>query len=143
MESKTITKKQISQVLQTNTTGVKFANKSLQRKFEKNKKLLERNKAIEENIRKRSAKAADASASDITVAMVANLSKHTDQELLSAIIGLGMTITDLIDGKVDAVRALRLVKQAEKLVAERMQNVMPISNIQVQQPIPPIAKINS
>ena len=113
MESKTITKKQISQVLQTNTTGVKFANKSLQRKFEKNKKLLERNKAIEENIRKRSAKAADASASDITVAMVANLSKHTDQELLSAIIGLGMTITDLIDGKVDAVRALRLVKQAE------------------------------
>lgn len=144
MAKTTITKKQISEILQNNVSGVQFANKSLQRKFEKQKKDLERKAAIKENLRKRSAKALAANnipTSD--VAMVANFSDQTDQELLSAIIGLGVTAADLIDGKVDAVRALRLVKEAEKLMFEHQQRKALGGAVQVQAPVPPIVKVNS
>lgn len=143
MESKIITKKQISKALQTNTTGLKFANKSLQRKFEKNKKLIEKKRAVEENIRKRNAKKlAMQQIPETDLPASADLSAQPDSELISAIIGLGITAADLIDCKVDHVRALRLVSEAERIKATHIHNKAMREDIAVQPPTPRTISVN-
>lgn len=120
---KIITKKQIDQIVKNNESGVRFANKGLNKRLEKNKKVVERSLMLRENIRKKEAKKQQKEMGAVMprpdIKPVADLSKETDENLLSAAIGLGLTAADMIDGGVDAVRALSIVKKADKVIQER------------------------
>lgn len=122
-----ITKKQTQTAVQEIQSGanpnITFFNKSVAKRLKKNKEKLLREETLQENAKKLSEKMmTKQNAAPMPKPDIKNPVDYTamdDDKLVSSIIVLGVTPADLIEGGIDAVRALRLYSEAQAKVVAR------------------------
>lgn len=115
-----ITKKQITEAIDNNYTGVKFTSKKVQRRFEKNKAIVAKRDARIQNLRATQAKNTnETQMPEADLPILADFSQMDDAQLVKSMIVLGVTPADLMAGGVDSIRVLRLHQESTCHMASR------------------------
>ena len=133
-----ITKGDVQKAIDNNYSNVEFHNKGAQARFEKNKRIVERQATLRKNAKVLAAKAEQkrndgVAMPEVDHKHVTDLSQYTDEQLFKAISMLGLTVTDMMDGGVDTSRALSIYTQHSRKEMEARANTNIKHSVRVPQ----------